>query len=283
MSKPESDLGTSASNKKKTNPGKNKSSSSNTSSGGADDDGGGQAVVEFAVDRALSFDCQHTEETTSTSTASSSTVANTNPSWTSAWVTASAVQDMDQRQFLLDPLTVIIKLAIVSCKPVGTKVLIAQNKVYIQEPGLFQGIARYYWKSSKADLHYLHNPIYLATTQFLSSDYRQAHPRIDLLFARAVMGLQTLQDTYRNCTVLVHCLQHYASMIENPLQRQYDARLFHKDALTDLYTSAWVETSHSRWFDEKNMNILLGVIECIPVQNSATDQKYVKNLEVLVE
>ena len=36
--------------------------------------------------------------------------------------------------FILDPLSVIIKLAIISNKPVGTKILIQNNIIFFQEP-----------------------------------------------------------------------------------------------------------------------------------------------------
>ena len=47
-------------------------------------------------------------------------------------------QKINIKLFLLDPLSVIIKLAILGNKPVGTKILIQNNVLYFQEPGLFQ-------------------------------------------------------------------------------------------------------------------------------------------------
>jgi hypothetical protein len=51
--------------------------------------------------------------------------------------------------FLLDPLSVIIKLAILSNKPIGTKILIHNNVLYFQEPGIFQSVTRYYYNTNK--------------------------------------------------------------------------------------------------------------------------------------
>ena len=61
--------------------------------------------------------------------------------------------------FLLDPLSVIIKLAILSNKPIGTKLLIHNNIIYFQEPGPFQVLCRVIYKSNKTDLQYMYNPI----------------------------------------------------------------------------------------------------------------------------
>jgi len=65
-------------------------------------------------------------------------------------------------EYILDPLSVIVKLAILSNKPVGTKLQILSNTVYIQEPGIWQPICRYSFNTNKTDLQYLYNPIELA-------------------------------------------------------------------------------------------------------------------------
>ena len=53
------------------------------------------------------------------------------------------------KSYMLDPLSVIIKLAILSNKPIGTKILIQDNVIYFQEPGVFQAFCRYVLKTNK--------------------------------------------------------------------------------------------------------------------------------------
>lgn len=57
--------------------------------------------------------------------------------------------------FILDPLSVIIKLAILANKPIGTKINIKNNIIQFQDPGIFQFVSQYMNNSSKTDLHYL--------------------------------------------------------------------------------------------------------------------------------
>ena len=57
--------------------------------------------------------------------------------------------------FLLDPLSVIIKLAILGNKPIGTKFLLQNNVIFFQEPGIFQSITRMFYNSNKTDLQYM--------------------------------------------------------------------------------------------------------------------------------
>ena len=52
-------------------------------------------------------------------------------------------------KYILDPLSVIIKLAILSKKRIGTKISVYNNIVYIQEIGVFQALVRYVFKNNK--------------------------------------------------------------------------------------------------------------------------------------
>jgi hypothetical protein len=66
---------------------------------------------------------------------------------------------MNVKSYILDPLSVIIKLAILSNKSIGTKLLIKNNVIYFQEPGIFQSITRIVYKSNKTDLQFIFNSI----------------------------------------------------------------------------------------------------------------------------
>ena len=94
------------------------------------------------------------------------------------------------KTFLLDPLSVIIKLAIIGNKPVGTKILISKNIIYFQEPGPFQALCRMFFKTNKTDLQYMYNPIEFACKQFLSKEFVKGTPRIKNLFTCAQNGIK---------------------------------------------------------------------------------------------
>jgi hypothetical protein len=86
------------------------------------------------------------------------------------------------RLFILDPLSVIIKLAILGNKPIGTKLLIINNTMKFQEPGPFQAICRIYYQSNRSDLQFIYNPIHISCLKFLSDENRKKNPRIVNLF-----------------------------------------------------------------------------------------------------
>ncbi|NDA62374.1 MAG: hypothetical protein EBX50_10050 [Chitinophagia bacterium] len=139
-------------------------------------------------------------------------------------------QNINIKLFVLDPLSVIIKLAILGNKPVGTKIIIQNNVMYFQEPGPFQSLCRYVYNTNKTDLQYLYNPIELAASHFLSKEYVAKTPRVKTLFAAAQRGLDRLMETYRNSPIIRLCLHYYSVIIANHLSQTYNEAIFRKES-----------------------------------------------------
>lgn len=126
---------------------------------------------------------------------------------------------INQKNYLLDPLSVIVKLAILACKPVGTKVCIQNNVMSFQDPGIFQGFCRAVYNLNKTDLHYMYNPIQLACSHFLSYSAVKSRPRMRNLFSYAQKGLERLMETYRNNSTIRHSLNYYHAIIGFAIER----------------------------------------------------------------
>ena len=124
-------------------------------------------------------------------------------------------QNINIKGFLLDPLSVIIKLAILSNKPVGTKILIKNNILYFQEPGMFQSFCRLIYQTNKTDLQYMYNPIQLACQTFLTKDFVKQTPRIKNLFICAQNGIKKLIETYRTNSIICLTLNYFHVIITN--------------------------------------------------------------------
>ena len=118
------------------------------------------------------------------------------------------------KRYIFDPLTTIIKLAILKNKHIGTKIAIKDNLIYIQEIGLFQSIVRYYYGNQKSDIHYLSIPIELACAKYLTDEMLLQIPDIVILFTCAQDGLTNLMKTYNDYPIIVHCLKYYFSIID---------------------------------------------------------------------
>jgi hypothetical protein len=182
--------------------------------------------------------------------------------------------------FVLEPLSVIIKLAIISNKPIGTKLRINNNVVSIQEPGPFQAICRYLLKSNKTDIHYLYNPIEIACKIYLNSSFVEQNPKIKELFACAQNGLQKLIETYNTCSVIKICLNYYLSIISNYLDEKHNESLFRKDGMSAFYTTSTIEKMSKIWTPEK-ITIVLNLTTFLSKDDSA--ETNVKSLETIID
>jgi hypothetical protein len=181
--------------------------------------------------------------------------------------------------YILDPLTSIVKLAILGNKPVGTKIIIQNNLLYFQEPGPFQSLCRYISNTNKTDLQYLFNPIELACQGFLSKEYVAKIPRIKNLFICAQKGLENLMETYKNSPIIRLCLSYYYVVISNHLSQTYNPDIFRKDGMTVLYTKDLVDSLNSVWTPDK-IKITLDIIAYL--MNDTVSAMNVKSLETII-
>lgn len=188
-------------------------------------------------------------------------------------------QNMSMLGFILDPLSVIIKLAIISNKPVGTKISIQNNIIYFQEPGIFQGLCRYMLHTNKTDLQFMYNPIHLACSIYLSPDYLQKTPRIKSLFTCAQLGLQRLMDTYKSCSIIHLCLNYYYAIINNAMCNSPND-IFYRDIMTHMYSPELVEKMNKLWSTGK-IQVILNLIDFLIKDESANCN--VKSLENIMD
>ena len=181
--------------------------------------------------------------------------------------------------FVLDPLSVIVKLAIISNKPIGTKFHIHNNMIQLQEPGIFQSIVRYYFSANKTEIQYLYNPISLACSHFMNPRYIEKTPAINKLFKCALQGLDKLKETYADCPIIVLCLHSYSNLIENYLEGHYNDALFKKDMMTPYYRSELVSLMNSQWNPDR-IKMVLDMIEFLCKDYSAANN--VQSLEIFI-
>lgn len=184
------------------------------------------------------------------------------------------------KTLLLDPLSVIVKLAILSNKPVGTKLLIQNNVIYFQEPGPFQALCRMIYKSNKTDLQYIYNPINIACLYFLSKSFIEKTPRIKNLFLCAQHGLKKLIETYRSCSIINITLNYYYILLSNHIQQTYNENMFIRDNFTNYYTSNIIDLLHKQWTDEK-IKIVLDIISFL--LKYSDNPNNVKSLETIMD
>ena len=182
--------------------------------------------------------------------------------------------------FILDPFSVIIKLAILSNKPIGTKIRIDNNIIYLQEPGPFQSVCRYIFNNNKTDIQSLYNPIELACQQYLTGDVIKQNPKIKDLFKCAQSGLIKMIETYKASSVMRICINYYLSLISNHLEELNNATLFKKDNMSVFYTSELLNKLTKNWTQDK-IKIILNLTTFLSSDDNAETD--VKSLETIMD
>jgi hypothetical protein len=188
-------------------------------------------------------------------------------------------KNINLTQYVLDPLSVIVKLAIISNKPIGTKFRISENTMLLQEPGIWQGLVRGYFQSNKNEIIYLYNPIQQACLQFLNARYVDKTPNIVKLFICANRGLDRLKDTYSDCPMVVICLHFYSNLIENLLDNHCNDALFKRDFMTPFYSPDLLSALNGQWNTDR-IKLVLDLIDFLCKDYSASAN--VQSLEIFI-
>ena len=111
---------------------------------------------------------------------------------------------------ILDPLSCVIRLAILSFKPNGTKISITQNKISYNEPSILQGTIRWTQGDNRDDLHNIFKPLLKATEW-----YDTNKSELQEIFKLAISGLEKLKQAYSNNSTINHSIDRYILILQN--------------------------------------------------------------------
>ena len=132
----------------------------------------------------------------------------------------NSIMHGDYHKQILDPLSCIVRLGLLTFKEKGTKISIANNKIYFQAPNILQGPVRWTYGDARADLHNLCNPIEKAIQWYDPQDDKS----VENIFKLAIKGLTKLRQSYimKNTRVgdsnlVCHSISHYINLLQNRL------------------------------------------------------------------
>ena len=114
-----------------------------------------------------------------------------------------------EKNIIIDPMSCLIKLGLLTFYPVGTKISIADNKIALSEPSIFQGAFRFLNGDGREDLHNLCAPIMKSIEWYWNPEDKE----IGALFDYAIAGLDKLRNTYPTNSIISHCLDLYAQYL----------------------------------------------------------------------
>jgi hypothetical protein len=112
---------------------------------------------------------------------------------------------------ILDPLSIIVKLFIYYYKPLGTKISIGNNRIYIQDSTYIQGLVRRYNGDSKNDINILLCPILYGCIHYLKNE--ETRDVYLPLFEISLQALTNMKQTYAN-TAIIYNIEHIINVIK---------------------------------------------------------------------
>ena len=109
----------------------------------------------------------------------------------------------EKSHMILEPLQVVIQLAVLSSLPIGTKISISKNILEIQEPSWTQGMWRWYQNDKTEELYYLFHAIRRYYKWYKINDgtndkkAKKKTDNFEYLLALAIKGIDNLIETYK--------------------------------------------------------------------------------------
>lgn len=137
-----------------------------------------------------------------------------------------------QGNMIIEPMSCLIKLALLNFYPKGTKITVQDNQILFDEPTFYQGAIRYLYKQGREDLHNLFNPI-----QKSIDWYTNINSDTEFIFNLAIDGLGILKDTYTESSTIKHTLNYYIKTLEERnIKHEKNVK---KDKLYDYLKNLW--------------------------------------------
>ena len=115
---------------------------------------------------------------------------------------------------ILDPLSLVIKLYIYSFKPNGTKISILNNKINFQDKGIFQSTIRTLNGDTKNDLINMLFPLTYACENYLQNDKKKD---FQIVFENVIISLDKLNKIYKS-NEITHNIEQLKNIINKYIQ-----------------------------------------------------------------
>lgn len=169
---------------------------------------------------------------------------------------------------ILDPLSLVIKLYIYSYKPLGTKISILNNRVEFQEMGIFQSTVRTFNGDTKNDLINMLFPLTYACEKYLDYYNKEKYTEI---FQQVINSLDKLNQVYQSNEIT-----HNIEQLKNIINKFIDGKKFNPQSIISNYNEPASELKKSFYtqtnsvWTENRLTILIGYIE--EINNSETEE-----------
>jgi hypothetical protein len=142
----------------------------------------------------------------------------------SAYSMFSKGKRKERFEIILEPLQAMIQISFLGFYPIGSKLNIHNNLLYIQAAGWTQPLSRAYYNDSKDDLFYLFNAVVRFNKFYKNIPEIQNNSLFNLLKKLSIKGIDNLIITYNQVDnpALLHTLRMYKMFLESDLNSNID-------------------------------------------------------------
>lgn len=194
----------------------------------------------------------------------------------------------DDRILLLEPLSVILKLSIMSFKAAHTKIAISNNQVVLQKPAFYQGFIRYLNGDGREDICFLLKPI-IRSLELYEPNKSEQSEELSYIYQRAILGLTKLRESYDDIpSTVCHSIDLYISILESHLDgHDIEVRSYvnnKQDPELNLSTSSRIniEQIFAGIWTDSDIRLLYSMFKSAE-DDSEVSSSYIKSIENLIK
>jgi hypothetical protein len=185
-------------------------------------------------------------------------------------------KEKERADLILEPMQVMIQLALLAHSPIGTKISVSNNILSIQPPSMTQGVYRWWNNDNKDDLYYLFHAIRRYYKWYKS----QKDDVYQYILAWAVKGLDKLSETYNKADK--NNIRHTLALYRNVLDLKTD-EIF-KDNKEDTVTIDQVFKEIINIYDDRLLYIIHNTLLMMEEEtNTEFKQKLLDGLILILD
>jgi hypothetical protein len=184
-------------------------------------------------------------------------------------------KDKERADLILEPMQVMIQLALLAHSPIGTKISVNNNILTIQPPAWSQGAVRWWNNDNKGDLYYLFHAIRRYYKWYKS----QNDEVYQYILTWAIKGIDKLSETYNQADK--NNIRHTLALYKNVLDLESD-EIF-KDESNNIITIDQVFKEIANIYDENLIYIIHNILILMEKEtNSEFIEKYLNGLLLIL-
>jgi hypothetical protein len=169
-------------------------------------------------------------------------------------------KEKKEKNLILEPLSVIFRLALLQYKDRGTKISIRDNSIQFQLPTYDQGLIRMIEGDAREDLHNLYHPLLKCIEWYPYESYQ-------FIYDECIKGINILNSNYDSNSTIKHTLNHYIDIITNIDKSKEKVEINPViDSLKEIWTHSEIQSAISLLkliHEDINRDIYLDSLELI--------------------